>query len=314
MRNRVLILIAAALLSGCAKNVIDPMWAISFAPVAEKASKSIIEGAVYPTSESFTVSAYFEGTSPYFENLSASYSSSIALWETSSDEYWPLEGSLTFNAYSPSSASGISIDSDGISATDYTVRTTQQMTTDLCYASATVADCSSHPDAVPLVFSHALSQVVFRVKAAAYYDNVSISLTSLSMGGINSVGDFTAGAWENQNTEYNYTLADSPVVLTYDAGNNPETTTVCSYLFLPQNLGANAAIRVGYSITQTVSGDDYTFENAPVTIALGGDVTQWESGKKYIYTLNIGLNNLITISASAVGWTDKNFEIIVEES
>lgn len=300
-------------MTGCAKNVIDPQSPISFAPVAEKATRSIIEGTTYPTSETFTVSAFFEGTEPYFENLEASYNSTVTFWETSATEYWPLEGSLTFNAYSPSDA-GLTIDETGVSVTGYTVQTTDEMTTDLCYASATVADCSAHPDAVPLTFSHALSQIVFRVKAAAYYENVTLSLNSLSMGGIYSVGDFTSGSWENQDSEYNYTLAGTPVDLTYDASHNPETSTVCSYLFLPQNLGANAAIRVGYSITQTVSGDDYTFENAPVTIALGGNVAQWESGKKYIYTLNIGLNNLITISASAVGWTDENFEIIVEES
>ena len=314
MRNRVIILIAAVLMTGCAKNVIDPQSPISFAPVAEKATRSIIEGTTYPTSETFTVSAFFEGTAPYFENLEASYNSTVTFWETSTTEYWPLEGSLTFNAYSPSDA-GLTIDETGVSVTGYTVKTTDEMTTDLCYASATVADCSAHPDAVPLTFSHALSQIVFRVKAAAYYENVTLSLNSLSMGGINSVGDFNGTAWENQNTEYSYTLASTPTVLTYDGENNPETTDVCSYLFLPQELGANAAINVGYSISQVVSGTNYSLVNPPVPISLGGGtVTRWEPGKKYIYTLSIGLSNVITISASAVGWSDENFEIIVEDN
>ena len=311
MRNRVLILIAAALLSGCAKNVIDPMWAISFAPVSSKPTKAIISGTEYPTSESFTVSAYYDGTSAYFEDLTASYNSTVTYWETSTSQYWPLDGSLTFNAYSPSSASGVSIASDGVSATDYTVQTTAQMTTDLCYGSYTVADCASHPDAVPLVFSHALSQVVFRVKAAEYYSNATISLTSLSMAGICSVGDFADGAWENQDTEYGYTLSNTSTPLTYDGTHNPETTDICSFLFIPQSFSANAAINVGYSITFE---GGRIFENSPVTIALGGTITQWEAGKKYIYTLSIGLNNLITITASTVGWTDENHEIIVEES
>lgn len=312
MRKTALILAAAAVLlsAGCTKNAVD-FPSIAFAPVAEKATKAIIEGATYPTTESFTVSAYYEGTSAYFENLNASYNSTLSLWETSTAEYWPLQGSLTFNAYSPSSASGVTLTASGITAANYTVQTAAQMTTDLCYGSYTVPDCSSHPESVPLQFSHLLAQVVFKVKAAAYYENTSLSMTSLSMGGIFSVGDFAEGAWDNQNTEFTYGLRSLPIALTYD-GTTPTTTDVCSYLFIPQEFGPNAALKVGYSID---FGGGRTLENPPVTVSLtGGTITKWEPGKKYIYTLNIGLDNVITISASAVGWSDQGYNIIVEES
>lgn len=305
-------MIASALTCACVKSEMDGN-AISFEPVSSKPTKAIITGTEYPTSESFVVSAYHNGTDAYFTDLTASYQSSISLWETSTPEYWPLAGSLTFQAYSPASA-GLTIDASGVSVDGYTVQTAERMTTDICYGSATVADCSAHPDAVPLNFSHALAQVVFRVKAAEYYTNATISMTSLSMGGIYSVGDFASEAWTNQNTEYTYPLSSTSTELTYDSSDDPETIDVCSYLFIPQELGSNAAITVGYSITQTVSGNDYVFDNSPVSVPLGGTVTQWEPGKKYIYTLNIGLNNLITVSASAVGWSDQSYEIIVEES
>ena len=218
-------LVAAAVTASCTKNVIDlpSGGSISFAPVAEKSTKAIIEGTSYPTTESFVVSAYHEGSDAYFEDLEASYNNSIALWETSTAEYWPLAGSLDFIAYSPSSATGVTIDSDGVSATDYTIQTSAQMTTDLCYAAATVADCSNHPESVPLVFNHALSQVVFRVKAASYYANTTLTLNSLSIAGIYSVGDFTGSAWENQDTEYTYNLSSTTTALTYDGENVPET-------------------------------------------------------------------------------------------
>lgn len=320
MRNRVIILLlGAALGAACTKSTIDLNdRSISFAPVASKTTKAIIDGASYPTSESFKVSAYLNGSDPYFQNQSASYSSSLNLWETEQPQYWPLEGSLSFYAYSPASASGISLTRDGFNATGYTIQTPAQMTTDLCYASVTVADCADHPLSVPLQFSHALSQVVFRVKAAAFYGtaqrSVAISMTSLSLSGIYSVGDFADGAWENQESEYSYTLSDSTTELTYDQSNNPETTVVCSYLFLPQELGPNAAFTVGYAITQTVSGTDYSLENPPASYPLSGTVTRWEPGKKYIYTLSIGMNNLITFTASAVGWQDESQNIIVEEN
>lgn len=321
LSTRILCLMGLALVSACSKSEVDkPVGSISFAPVAAKATKAIIAGTTYPEGETFVVSAYHEGTDAYFEDLTASYSltqNGTKLWSTSDVQYWPLAGSLDFYAYSPASA-GLTITSGGVSAEDYTITTAAQMTTDLCYASASVADCANHPDSVPLTFSHALSQVVFRVKAADYYSTatstVTLSMTSLALKGIYSVGDLNQGTWENLGSEHNYTLSGTPTALTYNGSNQPETVDVCAYLFLPQELGPNAAISVGYSIVQRVSGTDYTLENTPVTIPLGSSLTQWEPGKKYIYTLNIGMNNVITFTASTVGWQDDGDNIIVEEN
>lgn len=314
MKNRSFILgltMLALFASACTKGD----WqkdAISFAPVASKPTKAIISGTTYPTGESFKVSAFHNGTAAYFEGLTASRISDN-LWETSGTQYWPLGGSLLFHAYSPASASA-TIGASGVSVSGYTIQNTTQMETDFCYASATVANCDSHPNAVPLAFSHALSQVVFRVKAASYYANTTLTLNSLSIAGIYSVGDFTGSAWENQDTEYTYNLSSTPTDLTYD-GNTPVVTEVCSFLFIPQEFGANAALRVGYGIKQTISGTDYTLTNQPVSIPLfGSSLAAWEMGKKYIYTINIGMDNVITFTASTVGWQDENDNIIVEEN
>lgn len=322
MRNKLtylLIAAAAMMASACTRTQADkPDNSIHFSAVAEKSTKAIISGTTYPTDESFSVNAYADGTYTYFEDNVASYSSTSALWETSTSEYWPLSGSLDFVAYSPSSAQGISVSASGISAENYTITSGAQMTTDLCYASATVADCSNHPEYVSLTFSHALSQVVFRVKAASYYNTsgrtVSISLNSLAMAGIYSVGDFSDGTWENQESENTYSLSATPTSLTYDANNDPETIDVCSYLFIPQELGPSAELRVGYSVNQTVNSAPYNLDNPPVSIPLGSTVTEWQPGKKYIYTISIGMDNLITFTASAVGWQDENDNIIVEEN
>lgn len=325
LSTRILCLLGLALVSACSKSEADkPVGSISFAPVAAKATKAIIAGTTYPEGETFVVSAYHEGTDAYFEDLTASYSltqNGIKLWATSQNQYWPLSGSLDFYAYSPSSASSYGVDIDatnGVTATDYTVQDNTQMTTDLCYASATVADCENHPDSVPLTFSHALTQVVFRVKAAAYYTTntttVNLSMTSLSLSGIYSIGDFASGAWTNQNTAYTYTLSNTETALTYDGENAPQTSEVCSFLFLPQEIPADACIHVGYKVTQRSSGNDYTLENSPVAVRLAGSISDWQPGKKYIYTLSIGMDNVITFTASAVGWQDENANIIVEEN
>lgn len=322
MNNKVAIFViatvAALAASSCVKIDQDPIVreSISFAPVAAKSTKAIISGNEYPTTESFKVSAFYEGTQTYFENLTASYSNPY--WVTSTDEYWPLEGTLTFYSYSPASASGVSIDAtNGITATGYTIQNSTQMETDLCYASTTAIDCVAHPDEVALQFSHALSQVVFRVKAADYYstatNDVALALTSLSLNGINSVGDFANGTWSNQDVLRDYTISNTATALTY-TNQTPDLIDLASYLFIPQELGNNAALSVGYNIAQVSGNNNYTLTNPPVSIPLGGTITRWEPGKKYIYTLTIGMNNVITFTATAVGWQDDDYNIIVEEN
>ena len=320
MRSKryIYIILGLLLAAACSKSEVDkPDNSISFSPVAARATKGIISGTTYPEGETFVVSAYHEGTDAYFEDLTASYSltqNGTKLWSTSDVQYWPLAGSLDFYAYSPSalSASGVAIDAaNGVTATDYTVQNDTQMTTDFCFASATVADCAAHPDNVPLTFSHALSQVVFRVKASAYYSGVSLTMNSLSLSGLWSVGDFSAGEWSSHSDAYTYTLSDSVTPLTYTA-EVPDEILISTYLYLPQTIPADASINVGYSIVQTVAGETYSLENPPVAIKLSGTVSEWQPGKKYIYTLSIGMNNLITFTASTHGWTEDEGGFAIE--
>lgn len=312
-RNRTILVIAAALAAAALPSCVrteNHGSAIAFSPVASKATKAIISGATYPEGESFAVSAYYNGSSAYFQNLVATKGTTY--WETASTEYWPLSGTLEFLAYSPSSASGINITSSGISATDYTIQSAAAMQTDLCFAGATVTNCASHPESVPLTFSHALSQVVIRAKAADYYttdsNTVSLALTSLSLSGIYSVADFSAGSWSNWESEYSYTISSTSTALTYNQNRQPETVELGSYLLLPQTLSANAALSLSYSITQSNLG---TLTN-PVVLNLGNSITEWLPGKKYIITLTVGMNDFITFTASAHDWAEENGGFVVE--
>lgn len=314
-KSIIFITLAAALCASCVKSETDGSNIISFSPVASKATKAIIDGTTFPDTVSFAVSAYRDGSEAYFEGLTASYALQDTLWETSPSQYWPLGGSLTFHAYSPANADSVSIDASGVTATGYTVQTAGQMTTDLCYATAFVADCASHPDAVRLVFSHALSQIVFKVKAAANYSTsgstISLAMTSLSLSDINSKGDLAEGRWDNQRAPHSYDLADT-VALTYNAQNAADTLIVCKNLSIPQEIGADARLNVGYSISQNISGTEYKVDNPPVSIPLRSTVTEWQPGKKYIYLLSIGLDNLITFTASAADWTAQEGGVVVE--
>lgn len=319
MKNRRAYLIVTAaviLLSACTMTEITSSK-ISFAPVASKSTRAIIAGTTYPQTESFVVSAYHDGSAPYFEDLAASYDSESDLWATTTPQYWPLGGSLTFKAFSPASLTGtVAISqTNGITATSYTVQNTTQMTTDFCYTTATVADCAAHPESVPMVFSHALSQVVFRVKAADYTSNITYTFKGLSLSNIYSIGDFANGTWSNQSSLHDYTLlSNASTALTYTA-QVPDTLDVCAYLFVPQTLSqaenAVASLTVTYSIDQSLNSATFTLNNPPVTVPLRGTVTQWEPGKKYIYTISIGMDT-ITFTATADEWGDRTGGVTVE--
>ena len=312
--RHILIVIAALAMVSCMKETIVTRDAITFAPVASKPTKAIIEGTDYPVDVPFAVSAFYNGSAPYFRNITATKASTY--WETASPEYWPLNGQLDFHAYSPATATGVTLSAIGVSATGYTITTSEQMTTDLCYASYTATNCAAHPDAVPLTFSHALSQVVFRVKAADYYSNltntITLSLNSLSMEGIYSVGDFSNGAWSNHSGAHTYNISSATTALTYDGDDEPETIDLGAFVLIPQELGANAALSDGFRIVQRISETDYVLDNSPVTIPLGDTVDEWLPGKKYIYTLSIGMNKIINFTATTTDWNDDGCGIVVE--
>lgn len=294
----------------CVKADVTPQ-PISFAPVTAMATKAILEGNTYPADVPFVVSAFYNGSTTYFQNLTAT--KAVTGWETSPSEYWPLQGSLVFQAYSPASA-GLTLSRYGASITGYTLVTPEQMTTDLCCATTLVNDCNLHPDVVQLAFSHKLSQVEVRVKADADYstptNTVSLVLTSLSFDGVYSVGDLLDGIWFDQRSKHSYPLLNEDLPLTYDAEGGYQN--ICRYLFLPQSLANDAVLSVGCRIVQNVSGTEYTLDNPPVSIPLNHSLLKWEPGKKYIYTLSVGMNNLITFTASTTDWADDGGGLVVE--
>lgn len=330
MRTRhalIYVFVGAALAGACTKSEIQlPDDVIAFAPVTAKVTKAIIDDNVYPLNVPFVVSAYHNGTNEYFNNLSASYiQNSDNIWETSSAEYWPLGGSLTFYAYSPGSLTGATTSAaTGVAFSNYTL----DPATDLCIASYTESDCAQRADdTVPLQFSHALSQIVVKIRQTQNYNAeinnksniVVITVDELSLKDMYVNAAFAqlpTPTWsiteQSETGEYEFSLGNSGYVLTPGAA----AQQVGRLLTIPQSL-EGICLHTVYTVRQTVT-DNSTDETTvfsvttPVDIPLSQYLSSWACGRKYIYTLSYGLDP-IEVQASTVDWVPDGGEIIVEE-
>lgn len=108
---------AAMVLAGCTKDEsIVEQQEIGFQPLAYKASQTkanVITGATYGTdAPSFGLFAYqladdlnftddIDQAKLYIDEKEVSYSTTDGNWRTNPKSFWPLQGSLTFIAYSP---------------------------------------------------------------------------------------------------------------------------------------------------------------------------------------------------------------------
>jgi len=310
----------------CARSEVDlDDRVMRFSPATAKVTKTIIDGTTFPTDSTFVVSAiHTNGT--YFDNLVASYDSSVSLWATSDPQYWPLSGALAFYAYAPSaiatySGTTLSIDdSDGVYAADYTC----DGVTDFLYASYLVDDCENHPESVPMTFSHALSQIVVNVKQKADYtaeisnktNVVTITVDSVSVRGAYVKADFVQlpdAEWLiTQNSETGELQLGGNQALHY--GDDP--VQLGRILTIPQSL-TSVTIHTVYTVTQTITDNTTSETNVlsvktPADVELSTFLSAWECGKKYVYTISYGLDP-IEVTATTVDWTAVSGVIIVEE-
>lgn len=203
--------VAAMVLAGCTKDEsIVELQEIGFQPLAYKASQTkadnVITDAFYPTNgPSFGLFAYqLDGVSQgtfdankadaklYINNKPVEYTDGN--WRTNPKSFWPLQGSLTFIAYSPNSVKDdvthsidVSTDNEGnvasansvLTISDFEAGTTGQK--DLMWSNLSKDNIanSTNYDAdgkntttykgVPILFNHALCRIKIAAKTTADY-------------------------------------------------------------------------------------------------------------------------------------------------
>lgn len=296
------ILAAAALvaIAACSKNEADTAAyeqsrVINFNTVANKATKAPISGTVYSYDlPSFGVFAsYLEknktwaankaSATRYMDDVEVSFNDTKDIWAPASTYYWPLEGSLTFIAYSPKAAATATFaEATGtLTLSAFTVNTTVADQVDLLYSSVNAdrtmnesyyvdggnsknSETAEGDKGVNIKFKHALAQVIFKAKAAddVFDAGMSFKIDTLFVNAASTADNMTV-----------VNPADGDAAATITTWTNPKTNAnfvVRADDFPNATVAAGAANFLGKTLSDPI-GDALLM--IPVTAFAGTDPT-----------------------------------------
>ena len=335
MKKIFLALAAVAALAACSKSEAtydDVQDNIGFAPVVSNRTKAMQTESAFPA-EDFNVWAWYKQVDP--QTPIADWQASTVtqqdyinekpftkhpngLWAGATSEYyWPKVGSLLFAGYYPTTIA------DQVT---YTFNATENKMRIVYYAPGFVTNAGTHEEdlmyfnmtpssyqnattGVEVTFRHALSwmQVVL-VKDGDTSDYAKITVNSVAFTNVKSSGSAVVNNSPNiedgETNEIVWTANENadevydPVVVSEDAGHilakNNETPLAKQPLFIPQTM---TSILVNYTITST-DGSQFT-ETKDIPLTASADA--WQPGKKYIYTITIGTNEIL-IKPTVAEW------------
>lgn len=325
MKKSLIIALGAFALVACTKTSVsyEQTGEIGFAPVVRKNStKAAVEGTAFPN-QSIKVYGYYDNSmsegSPYKGgNFAVEYLPGVEFTKKTDGStwtgkehsyYWPKTGSLLFAGYAPADFAGVTHD---LATNKFSVDEFNQpdfsATTDLLYAGY---DKSVLRGPVAMAFSHALSWVTVKAKAAAANQ---IKITNIKFVGLAEKG-YSAGlpAWTVSGTKDQLNVfAPTSAFAVPAAETLVESNENCGLVF-PQALENAAEIVVSYEMN---NGAGQWFAQAPFVQKLnslksGTDtINKWEAGKHYTYIINFSTiaggpdsSNEITIAPTVNDWT-----------
>lgn len=323
MKKSLIIALGAIALVACTKTSVsyEQTGEIGFAPVVRKNStKAAVEGTAFPN-QKIKVYGYYDNSMDTGSSYSAGkfaveylpgveFAKKGATWAgATTPYYWPKTGSMLFAGYSPVDFAGVTFT---LASNKFSVAECPQpefsATKDLLYAGYTTSVLGGTVD---MAFSHALSWVTVKAKAAAANQ---IKITNIKFVGLAEKGSSTGLP------EWTTTGTKEITVFNPEAAHEvpAEVTLVESHencgLVFPQEL-TNAEIVISYEMN---NGADQWFAQAPFVAQLNSltsnkganTIDKWEAGKHYTYIINFsaiggepGSSNEITIAPTVDKWT-----------
>lgn len=232
------------------------------------------------------------------------------VWNTNPTYYWPVDNRmLGFYAYAPASAGNLlknmSADNDGKTIRfDYEVpkgsvtnnyHNDAEIQPDLMFAITECNKTTSVDGKVPLNFRHSLSAIKFAVR-----DVVGGTIERISIAGVagkaRCVYTRTSNPAKDEFVWSGHTEANSSYTQTFNYETTDKTTgdevlnvrmPSKTFLLIPQEIPSDARIEVVFK---------RAYDNQTFTMSgniRDNDVTKWEPGKEYIYTISTGSSNWI---------------------
>ena len=330
----------------------EPTGEISLQPVTEKATKAAHTSTAYGEgAPAFNVWAWWADVKPEaVTDMNAYFASNDATpyisngefvhrgsgsWGGTTPYYWPTKGSLVFAGYSPSmtlgGTFGYDVKEGRFTVTDYVQSHYLDQTVDLMWFDRTDRFYNTNNNkngegqsvnGVPVVFHHALSWLEFRVvRKSGVPDNWLI--TELDLTGIETKADFDSEGTPHQWTGHEATSgvrvwSGSHIAREIGTGSSEDDvleSTPHGVVVIPQECADNAAnLDVTYNLRKYDGTENSWLRAQTKTLPLdvGTDGRTWQPGKKYIYTIVFG-NNEIKISPTVEEWKDGgNVEIEVQ--
>lgn len=328
MKRILLIASAVAIVAGCAKvttvDTAEPQE-IAFKAYNYAATKAPINGSIFPYDRDMAVHAIFKDvtgtTSEYFDNVkfTAKQIEGKSLW--SGGKFWPPQGTLRFNAVSPSEGSSNSILSNlnfnygnGENLPNITGSLADNSTEQLDLLVAASTDFTSAPSSsnagVAITFHHALSLIQIKAKAGAEK--------------LVKVKDIVLNTCYQSGSFYVYPATDSDFATDVNWDVTGINATNLNLGVQETELGVSAdsefksvlvvpAINKGTKPTLTITYDFDSLTDLVKTVDLfpaGTSITEWQSGKKYTYSLTFTANEIL-LDPSIDEWDDASNDITV---
>lgn len=328
--------LASVALVGCTKNVEvanNDLNEITFdTPVLAPATKADeITGTTFPDTVDFAVFAWYSATkiketdaagSLYMKDVTVNYDSTKddnttgkGAWKPASVYFWPKNGFLAFDAYSPSSVAATCDATTGIAFSDFVAPISYDDQIDLLYSTrvinkqSSVENTNDKYDGVNIPFNHALSVVRVFVKASTATDANLIKVKSVKFMNIKNQGDFSQAKWTPEGTDVNLVIGEAANATSSTAISTAEEQYGNNHIVLPQKFTGNSAVlEIRYYILG--QGDVEPLEqvatlNLASQSAVGAEnhTGSWLMGKRYNYHITFGLNE-IYFAPSITDWVD----------
>ena len=334
--------LASVALVGCTKNVEvanNDLNEITFeTPVLAPATKADeIKGTTFPTSVDFAVFAWYNATpltetnvaagSLYMNDVTVSYDSTkddtttgAGAWKPASVYFWPKNGYLAFDAYSPSTVDATCDATKGIAFSDFVASTSYANQIDLLYSTrvinkqSSVENTNDKYDGVNIPFNHALSVVRVFVKASTATDANLIKVKSVKFMNIKNKGNFSQAVWTPEETDVNLVIGDAADSTSSFAISTAEKQYGKNHIVLPQVFtGDSAVLEIKYDIlgqggVEPLEQVAHFALSGQTAVKPGSDPVdshdhEWKMGKRYNYHITFGLNE-IYFAPSITDWED----------